>query len=291
MDEPPDPGTPSTTTTIEVTHQARDAAAAYGIERRHLLVFNGTSSSMYQLPPAGRIIIGRAETADLRIDEASVSRQHAEVVIDGDAITIADLGSSNGTFVNGAKIAAPTELHAGDAITIHKTTLVVHTTAALRRPPAIVELQAFRDRVEDEVDRAVRYERSASILCLVWPAAIRDPAGIERVVAEHLRRIDAATWSPEGALYLLIAETAGEDAAATAAQIRARLEATGPRVGRATCPEDGYDVAALLASAYTAARAAGPGAIGGSTSAFQTRTIGAQRIVIADPEMMRHRER
>lgn len=66
---------------------------------------------------AGTTVIGRKNTCGLRIPLTSVSRQHCEVVLEGDAATLRDLGSSNGTFLNGQRVQqAP--LSAGDEITV-----------------------------------------------------------------------------------------------------------------------------------------------------------------------------
>src|SRR5258706_13735982 len=89
-----------------------DSHAAPGLERRHLLVFSGSSSWLYQLPQSGKVIIGRSENADLRIDNGSVSRQHACLAIEGDGITVEDLGSQNGTYVNDAKVSGEQAVHA-----------------------------------------------------------------------------------------------------------------------------------------------------------------------------------
>lgn len=51
-----------------------------------------------------KIVIGRILSADLRIDDARVSRIHALIEVRGDTVTITDLASSHGTFVNGSKI-------------------------------------------------------------------------------------------------------------------------------------------------------------------------------------------
>src|SRR5688572_26432185 len=59
--------------------------------------------------------IGRCETADLRIDSAQISREHAEVYERGGCWFIRDLGSTNGTEVNG-QVVASTVLRDGDVI-------------------------------------------------------------------------------------------------------------------------------------------------------------------------------
>lgn len=64
-------------------------------------------------------IIGRHEECDIKIDNLGISRNHARIIKDGDCYAIEDLGSSNGTFVNGEKITKQT-LNDGDTATIGK---------------------------------------------------------------------------------------------------------------------------------------------------------------------------
>ena len=55
-------------------------------------------------PDGERTLIGRSPECDVFLDDVTVSRKHAELVRDGDAFTITDLGSLNGTFVNRHRI-------------------------------------------------------------------------------------------------------------------------------------------------------------------------------------------
>lgn len=82
-----------------------------------LLVFapNGKSRAIPLKP--GRYVIGRHESATLRIPHPQVSRQHCELTIDPASISVRDLKSSNGTFRNQQKIEAGT-LEAGDFIAL-----------------------------------------------------------------------------------------------------------------------------------------------------------------------------
>ena len=66
----------------------------------------------------GENILGRDRSAVAWIDVYSVSRQHARIVISGDAATLEDLGSKNGTFARGAPVLRPTVLVDGDEIRI-----------------------------------------------------------------------------------------------------------------------------------------------------------------------------
>jgi pSer/pThr/pTyr-binding forkhead associated (FHA) protein len=64
------------------------------------------------------VVIGRQTECDLVIQDSNVSRKHAEVRIMPEGATITDLGSTNGTKVNGVKITASRVLANGDAIEI-----------------------------------------------------------------------------------------------------------------------------------------------------------------------------
>ncbi len=102
-----------------------------------LLVFapNGKSRSIPLKP--GRYVVGRHETATLRIPHPQVSRQHCEITIDPSSISVRDLKSSNGTFRNQQKIDAGT-LQAGDFVAIGPFMLGVQVDGhpANLRPPA-----------------------------------------------------------------------------------------------------------------------------------------------------------
>ncbi len=280
--------TPRGATQSDTAAPRDEASATPSIERRHLLVFSGSSSWMYQLPSTGRVTVGRSEAADLRIDDASISRQHAVLTIVDGHVTVADQSSQRGTYVNGVRITAEQTLAANDVITIHNTTLILHATAAALTSAMVLDHAAFRQRVEDESDRAVRYERAFSVMCLLWPTAIVDRRSTENMVADQLRRIDAAAWSDsDNALHVLLAEATQDEALTIAGRIRTKLGNATLRIGHVTCPSDGYDADALLASAHNAAVSVAPGAIGGTTRSYQTLTIGSQRVIVADPAVAR----
>ena len=72
----------------------------------------------------GENILGRDPGAVVWIDRNSVSRRHARVVVSGDTAILEDLGSKNGTFLSGRRIAEPAPLSSGDEIKIGGASLV-----------------------------------------------------------------------------------------------------------------------------------------------------------------------
>ena len=73
------------------------------------------------------VVIGRSRECDLRVADGNASRRHAEVLREGDAYIVVDLGSTNGTELNGRRIMRET-LSDGDRITIGATDLVFGRT-------------------------------------------------------------------------------------------------------------------------------------------------------------------
>lgn len=79
-----------------------------------------------------KIRIGRDETMDIFIDNPSVSRRHAEIRREGDGWVVQDLGSSNGTFLHGARIEAPQALAVGDEIGFGKFSVLFDKAVAAK---------------------------------------------------------------------------------------------------------------------------------------------------------------
>ena len=90
----------------------------------HLVVLAPDSERGRRIPlDKDYLLVGREPTCDVRFDDMRVSRNHAALQRRGNAVYVADLGSSGGTFVNGKRIAEPTLLHAGDFIQLGSTVL------------------------------------------------------------------------------------------------------------------------------------------------------------------------
>ncbi len=81
------------------------------------------------------IVIGRGAEADVAIPDGKISRRHAEIRLDEDRLSISDLGSTNGTFVNGVRIQGVYPLRVGDEIRVGHTVLSVQAGLARAGQP------------------------------------------------------------------------------------------------------------------------------------------------------------
>jgi adenylate cyclase len=83
------------------------------------------------------LVVGRAVTSDVPIYDPTISRRHAEIALTESGVRVTDLGSSNGTFLNGAKI-TEAEAGANDVVTFGKVAFRVReVTVPMPRPQVV----------------------------------------------------------------------------------------------------------------------------------------------------------
>ena len=131
---------------------------------------------MVTLAPGCELTIGRATPSDVQLSDPSLSRMHARVRREGNAVTIVDLGSRNGVFVAGRPV-EDAVLRAGDTAVLGSITLSIQVaparepmessprqppspnTALIWKSPAMLELQSVVRRVAS---------RGGPSLCCCW---------------------------------------------------------------------------------------------------------------------------
>ncbi|MBI1337633.1 MAG: FHA domain-containing protein [Phycisphaera sp.] len=113
----------------------------------NLVMFKSDGSRRDFVVNKDRTLLGRTNNCDLRIPLSSVSRQHCEIRLDtaGHQLTAKDLGSSNGTFLNGSRIQEAI-LNAGDEIQVGpvKFTVVIDGQPAQITPPKTSAVEAAK---------------------------------------------------------------------------------------------------------------------------------------------------
>lgn len=125
------------------------------------------------------LILGRSPSADIIIEEDSVSRRHARVRVSPTATVVNDLGATNGLFVNGHRV-SEAELQDGDRLHLGETVLkyLSGRSAESRFHDDIYRLmtvddltqtfnrQYFHESLKREISRARRYRRCLSLAML-----------------------------------------------------------------------------------------------------------------------------
>lgn len=79
---------------------------------------------------AGSIILGRSSEADILIDDTGVSRRHLEIRTQNGGVYAVDLGSTNGSYVNGQRIRGEAELTDGSLITMGRSRITFRLVSA-----------------------------------------------------------------------------------------------------------------------------------------------------------------
>ncbi|MGI9666846.1 MAG: FHA domain-containing protein [Acidimicrobiia bacterium] len=98
------------------------ATDGFGAE---LVILTETDDSRrVRLRNAGHVV-GRSSDADIHIDDPYASEFHTRVGVQDGKVVVHDLGSTNGTYVNGRRVTSPTTVSRGDTVQIGKTILEV----------------------------------------------------------------------------------------------------------------------------------------------------------------------
>jgi DNA-binding CsgD family transcriptional regulator len=138
-----------------------------------------------------RITVGTLDSNDVVVDAEGVSRVHAVFELFGDAWCVRDLGSRNGTFVNGGRIIGEHALHPGDEIVLGRLRLLFHGPAHGPETGAIAQPPPLTPRERDVLVALCRPLLAGD--AFTEPASIRAIAAelvvSEAAVKQHLTRL------------------------------------------------------------------------------------------------------
>ncbi|MCP3973220.1 MAG: FHA domain-containing protein [bacterium] len=101
-----------------------DAPRVEGKFRYALVVEGGPQTGLTYVLGDGETIAGRAAEAAIFLEDVTVSRHHSVFAVDGEGLTVTDMGSTNGTYVNGRRHETAA-LAPGDEVMLGKFHLVV----------------------------------------------------------------------------------------------------------------------------------------------------------------------
>ena len=216
----------------------------------HLLVMGPDLFATHPLPPRGMLTIGRAENADVRLEDPLASRHHARLHI-GESLMIEDLGSANKTRVRDVALAPGQRvtIAPGEAVAIGSTILMVQQ----RLPPRVRVLRPhgyMEARLEEECARS-ETTRDPFALVRLHVSSPLPPARLTELVAPVLRVPDMLALYGPNEYEILLASTPPDVAQAMVNELGAALALAGAtvRTGLATYPRDGRTPEALVSAA------------------------------------------
>ena len=154
------------------------------------------------------MIAPRRPQTDIRLDDSLLSRKHCSITVDGDRLVVADLTSSNGTYVNGEKIAVQ-EVETGDVIELGSCLLVVLDDSGWKpgdrignlrnreRAEQVAELLAVSDSQEiaSEIDDGLPWLEKEGLELLSELAADHLADEVVTLLLQRSRRVRSALTS------------------------------------------------------------------------------------------------
>lgn len=94
-------------------------------EGRRVLFVRSESQQGQEFEVNDVVVLGRSNETDVVLDDPYASEFHLRLVSQENGMMLHDLGSTNGTYVNGRRVSAPTELKRGDTIQVGKTVMEI----------------------------------------------------------------------------------------------------------------------------------------------------------------------
>jgi len=242
---------PSRRETITVPTISRGGEVAATLRRGPLLLvlYGDELGKRYPLD-APQLVFGRSLGCDRVLDNPSVSRRHFCIYVEAGETSIDDVGSTNGTFLNGVKLARRTTLNAGDLISVGNVILKYlpfeetdrYFSRELFRLSTIDPLtdaynkQFFLEILSKEVDRSTRYQHPLSLLLLDVdrlfdvnkkfgePSGDAVLRGLARLIMETVRKQDVFARYDDDTFSVLLPETDQERTMQVAERLRRCVE-------------------------------------------------------------------
>ncbi|QSQ28453.1 sigma 54-interacting transcriptional regulator [Pyxidicoccus parkwayensis] len=251
-------------------------------------MMDGSTSSIVPLPRDGMLTIGRGAGVELLVQDASVSRRHARLtLVDGEA-RLTDLDSHNGVRVNGERISGAQVLHNGDVAVLGGVTLVFHRRDIPPPQRLLLDVATLRDRLAEELERVLRYERAMSVVALALGPTDVPLAELVRALGDGLRLMDLVGRGGPTQLFILLPELAADEAEEVVQPLLERLAPLAPevRAGIASAPQDGLDADTLISAARAVALTAPSGGLRVSGPDLYQLSLGERSVMVADEAMV-----
>jgi two-component system, cell cycle response regulator len=165
----------------------------------HLLVqVQGTEMGRVRVLKGDNLMLGRSSDADIWISDDGVSRKHARLSLRGPTYTVEDLGSANGTYVQGVRLDGSIVLHDGDQIQVGPAAILRYTVTDEDQKQLLEQL--YSTSVTDALTGARNREHMDSILVSEISYAKRHQSNLAFLLfdLDHFKRINDTLGHPAG---------------------------------------------------------------------------------------------
>lgn len=223
-----------------------------------LLIYHRDGSHMVSLQEGQSIIIGRARPSDIPVRDRSLSRQHARFTFINGEMWVEDLGSTNGTLLNGKKITQRRMIREKDEVRLGGILIGVYfflSDVASRQ--GLDSHDKIMEKLEQELIRAELFHRSTALIMV--RASERKGGHISRWsprISNLLRPIDVVALYDTSSVLILLPELDQLEARQLAENIIGKRQAGEPelRCGIAICPDHATSAEQLMETVRIAAQ-------------------------------------
>lgn len=240
-----------------------------------LLVLWGDSVRAIALRDRQTLVFGRAEPAQVVIEDRSLSRTHARFAMREGGVTVEDLGSTNGTLLNGRGVVGETFVEDGDVVRLGAVEVRVTGGSGGAGPhPLRISQGEWLARLEDEIERA-RFFGRAGVVAVVRQGRAASP----EPWLPSLRPVDRVCAYGPGLCLALLPEL--DRLGAVQWANRAAAAAGSCAIGMACFPTDASGGEALVSLAMAAARISKLGAAPSWAQGPDEPSDAAQAVVVS----------
>ncbi len=249
-----------------------------------LVISTADGTQALELGAPRSLTLGRAEPADVRLPDLSLSRLHVRFTREGEHVRVTDLGSRNGTWLRGERV-SEAMLRPGESLVVGGATVSVQL--ALNAGTALLGVlsgSAIIQHIHDEWTRAATLRRPLSVLVL--RALVRSDGVIPelaRTCLEKLRPVDRAGLYDRDSLLVALPELRSSEATRLVLQLCSSVPGR-VACGVATFPEACSTPEQLVSAAFSAVRDAKPDprqpvVVGIAPDALHVRESGEHNVI------------
>ena len=157
--------------------------------RRYWVEYQGRRYRLHE----GVTLVGRGEDCAFSLDDPSVSRAHARLSVEGGVLSITDLRSSNGTFVNGKRAVHTSVLRPGNVVSLGDTALKVAANKSENFSPVAPGIEIIEQsspRPQSEISTEPQFSSIEVLESLVVNAQVaEDPAALAQMIRMSVDRL------------------------------------------------------------------------------------------------------